>query len=380
MMSEEKISKQTFSCNICNYSTTTRAGYARHISSVKHKTKAEGKKAGFHCECCNFQCDYIKDYNVHVLSIKHNNMVSSIAPTQCSHCKRVYSSKKNLWRHKQTCKEANVDKSDDDTPNSDSEDIDKNTLIEVITSLRKEVDELKKSKSNAETTQRDDLIIEILKSNKEMQNCMQTCMIQQTTEVKNMVETVAKNMGGTNNTNNSHNNNHTNSHNKTFNMNFFLNEQCKNAMNIYEFARTLNYNAKDLEENKRLSFTEHVTKKLEDRIRGCAVEDRPIHCSDTKREKLHIKTSDGWVSGKESEDLINILIEWCNKELWNAMREWVRENPSCMILDTPAYKSYIEMNQGVIGPATDAQERKMTKTVIRKVAEETAVDKEKYAV
>jgi hypothetical protein len=303
-------------------------------------------------------------------------MVSSIIPTQCSYCKRVYSSKKNLWRHKQTCKDANVDKSDDDTPNSDSENIDKNTLIEVITSLRKEVDELKKSKSNTETPPRDDLIIVILKSNKELQNCMQTCMIQQTTEVKNMVETVAKNIGGTNNTNNSHNT----TNNQTFNINYFLNEHCKNAMNIDEFAKMLNCNAKDIEENRQLSFTEHVTKHLMDGIEKCTVETRPIHCSDAKREKMHVKTSEGWVSGKESEVIIRRIVALIDKMIWDAAREWAIANPSCMNLDTVAFNKYIEIKQSIIGPASDAQEDKFMKKVMKALAEVTIIDKEHFAI
>ena len=375
MMSEEKISKQTFSCNICNYSTTTRSGYARHISSVKHKTKAEGKQAGFHCEYCNFQCDYIKDYNVHVLSIKHNNMVSSIAPTQCSYCKRVYSSKKNLWRHKQTCKEANVDKSDDDTPNSDSEDIDKNTLIEVITSLRKEVDELKKSKSNAETTPRDDLIIEILKSNKEMQNCMQTCMIQQTTDVKNMVETVAKNIGGTNNTNNSHNNNHTNSHNQTFNINYFLNEKCKNAVDIHDFIQNLDYSQESLKKNAHLSYPERITKQIRDGLGNYNVEDRPIHCSDAKRQKIYIKHNGEWVTEYKFNDVVSKIGE----NNTGTFRQWAIENPNFRHLDTPEYEQYMKIYPGNIGPASDQQEEKYTKKILGGFIDEILIDKEHFA-
>ena len=385
-MSEEKISKQTFSCNICNYSTTTRSGYARHISSVKHKNKAEGKQAGFHCEYCNFQCDYIKDYNVHILSIKHNNMVSSIIPTQCSYCKRVYSSKKNLWRHKQTCKEANVDKSDDDTPNSDSEDIDKNTLIEVITSLRKEVDELKKSKSNTETTPRDDLIIEILKSNKEMQNCM----IQQTTDVKNMVETVAKNMvesvaknmGGTNNTNNSHNNNLTNTNNshnttnnQTFNINYFLNEHCKNAVDIHDFIQNLDYSQESLKKNAHLTYPARITKQIREGLGNYNVEDRPIHCSDEKRKKIYIKHNGEWVTEYKFNDVVSKIGE----NNTGTFRQWAIENPNFRHLDTPEYEQYMNIYPGNIGPTSDEQEEKYSKKIIGGIIDEILIDKEKYA-
>jgi hypothetical protein len=150
-------------------------------------------------------------------------------------------------------------------------------------------------------------------------------------------------------------------------------------MNIDEFAKMLNCNAKDIEENRQLSFTEHVTKHLMDGIEKCTVETRPIHCSDAKREKMHVKTSEGWVSGKESEVIIRRIVALIDKMIWDAAREWAIANPSCMNLDTVAFNKYIEIKQSIIGPASDAQEDKFMKKVMKALAEVTIIDKEHFS-
>lgn len=150
-------------------------------------------------------------------------------------------------------------------------------------------------------------------------------------------------------------------------------------MNIDEFAKMLNCDAKDIEENRQLSFTEHITKHLMDGIEKCTVETRPIHCSDAKREKMHVKTSEGWVSGKESEIIIRRIVALIDKMIWDAAREWAIANPSCMNLDTVAFNKYIEIKQSIIGPSTDAQEDKFMKKVMKALAEVTIIDKEHFS-
>jgi len=208
---------------------------------------------------------------------------------------------------------------------------------------------------------------------------MQTCMIQQTTEVKNMVETVAKNIGGTNNTNNSHNTNntnHTNSHNQTFNINYFLNERCKNAVDIHDFIQNLDYSQESLKKNAHLSYPERITKQIRDGLGNYNVEDRPIHCSDAKRQKIYIKHNGEWVTEYKFNDVVSKIGE----NNTGTFRQWAIENPNFRHLDTPEYEQYMKIYPGNIGPTSDQQEEKYTKKILGGFIDEILIDKEKYAI
>jgi hypothetical protein len=280
--------------------------------------------------------------------------LQSLKPNQCPNCLHEYKSRASLWKHKKICKPQ-------DHPG-------KTTANES---------------ENSKTIVNDDVINVLTKKSDELLNLVvsqQTMFMAQHQQMATIVNTlVANGISNNNLTNTNTNNSHNTTNNQTFNINYFLNEHCKNAMNIDEFAKMLNCNAKDIEENRQLSFTEHVTKHLMDGIEKCTVETRPIHCSDAKREKMHVKTSEGWVSGKESEVIIRRIVALIDKMIWDAAREWAIANPSCMNLDTVAFNKYIEIKQSIIGPSTDQQEDKFMKKVMKALAEVTIIDKEHFS-
>ena len=347
---------EPYRCAICQYTTTHIGNYNKHMSSIRHNKKASGFTGIYECSYCDYQTTFKCHYDNHMASQLHENKkfmaLQSLKPNQCPTCLHEYKSRASLWKHKKNCKPqdhpinttANESESNKTTANDD-----------VINVLKKQNDEFKK--------QNDELI-----------NLFATHQQQMATIVNTLVTNGISNNNLTN-TNNSHNT----TNNQTFNINYFLNEHCKNAMNIDEFAKMLNCNAKDIEENRQLSFTEHVTKHLMDGIEKCTVETRPIHCSDAKREKMHVKTSEGWVSGKESEIIIRRIVALIDKMIWDAAREWAIANPSCMNLDTVAFNKYIEIKQSIIGPSTDAQEDKFMKKVMKALAEVTIIDKEHFS-
>jgi hypothetical protein len=284
---------------------------------------------------------------------KMHMVLHNLNPNQCPNCLHEFNSKSSLWRHKKNCK-----------PQDHS----------INTSANES--------ENSKTTANDAVIDVLVKQNDELRNMFvsqQNLVLTQTQQMATIVNTLVTNGISNNNLTNT-NNSHNTTNNQTFNINYFLNEHCKNAMNIDEFAKMLNCNAKDIEENRQLSFTEHITKHLMDGIEKCTVETRPIHCSDAKREKMHVKTSEGWVSGKESEVIIRRIVALIDKMIWDAAREWAIANPSCMNLDTVAFNKYIEIKQSIIGPASDAQEDKFMKKVMKALAEVTIIDKEHFAI
>jgi hypothetical protein len=211
----------------------------------------------FVCESCNFITCNKKDYSRHVVTKKHiinTNQCFSIekpekTPYQCI-CGKIYKENSGLWRHKKVCK------FDDKNEN--------NTII-------------KKSDDNNK------LIEYLMKENK---------------EIKEMIFEIVKN-GITNNNNTTNNNttnniSHTNSHNKAFNLNFFLNETCKNAMNITDFVDSIKLQLTDLMEVGELGYVEGISKIIVKNLNNLDETIRPVHCTDKKRETMYVKDEGEW--------------------------------------------------------------------------------------
>jgi hypothetical protein len=213
------------------------------------------KPKEFFCKNCNFITYNKKDYSRHIFTKKHivnTNQCFSIekpekTPYKCI-CGKIYKENSGLWRHKKVCK------FDEKNEN--------NTLIE-------------KSQDN-----NDKLIEYLMKENK---------------EIKEMILEIVKN-GITNNSNNTTNNTntHTNSHNKAFNLNFFLNETCKNAMNITDFVDSIKLQLTDLMEVGELGYVEGISKIIVKNLNNLDETIRPVHCTDKKRETIYVKDQGEW--------------------------------------------------------------------------------------
>jgi len=214
------------------------------------------------CELCNYTCCKKFNYERHLLSTRHiestkiNSLATSVNtnPEQkkycCENCGKEYSERTGLWRHKKKDNCVNKIVSNNDDKNS--------KLIEY---LMKENKEMK------------DLILEIVKNG-----------------------THNTNNTNTNNTNN--NTTHTNSHNKAFNLNFFLNETCKNAMNITDFVDSIKLQLNDLIDVGELGYVEGISKIIVKNLNNLDETERPVHCTDKKRETMYVKDQGQW----EKED------------------------------------------------------------------------------
>ena len=130
-------------------------------------------------------------------------------------------------------------------------------------------------------------------------------LLQQNNQLQKHVIELSKNGG-----NNSHNTiTHTNSHNKTFNLQFFLNETCKDAMNIQDFIKSLQLNIQDLESVGELGYAEGISRMFVKGLNELEVTKRPIHCSDLKREVIHIKDKDVWEKDTSNQDKLKKAIK-----------------------------------------------------------------------
>ena len=284
---------------------------------------------------CNF-CDYFTDkkssYDNHLKSKKHKMVTERLQMGQklCEimpetfkcNCGKQYKHRQGLWRHEKSCT---------------------NITIQNLTNQDKQ----------------QQLIDYLLKENSEFKQLM----LEQN---KHMVE-LANNAG--HNTNNSHN---TNNH---FNLQFFLNETCKDAMNIMDFVSQLQIGIKDLEETGRLGFANGISKIFINGLKQINVNDRPIHCSDSKRETLYIKNNNEW--NKEDEDkrlLTSAIKQVANKNI-KQISEWTKKHPEFNDPESRENDKFLKIvSESMSGSTVEETNKNYTK-IIKNIVKETIIDK-----
>jgi hypothetical protein len=220
-----------------------------------------GKNIGseYYCEKCDYICFKKYNWDKHVLTSKHikatncNNLATNKwqkVAYCCEICGKEYNDRTGLWRHKKKC------------------------IIDDNSNLKNAIDK------------KDELIDKLLKQNSDL--------IKEQSDIKELILEIVKN--GTHNTTN--NTTHTNSHNKAFNLNFFLNETCKNAMNITDFVDSIKLQLSDLIDVGTLGYVEGISKIIVKNLNNLDETERPIHCTDKKRETMYVKDQGQW----EKED------------------------------------------------------------------------------
>jgi hypothetical protein len=250
-------------------------------------------------------------------------------------CGKKYNHASSLWNHKQKC-------------------LQMSTTIEVTAPKQPHDDD--PSQTN--------LILELVKQNQEFKQLL----IEQN---KTILE-VAKNNQINNNT---INNNNTNSHNKTFNLQFFLNETCKDAMNMKDFIKSLELSMPELEKIGEVGFAEGMSRVFVNRLNSLDVTKRPIHCSDVKREIIHIKDDNKWERDNANLDRLRKIIKQLTHKNILRVDDWKKANPGCTEYNSRKNDQYLRINMEAIGPVDEADEKRDFGKIIRRVAENTAIDK-----
>jgi hypothetical protein len=250
-------------------------------------TKKEEKNAvKFICEKCTFECCKKSNYTKHLLTRKHNLLTSDTEkmtkmPTHiCSQCSKEYRSREGLWKHKKICSPPNLNE-----PSANE--------VKFLTNL----------------------VMEIVKNNNDLQK--------QNHELQKQVLDVCKN---TNSTYISQNN----SHNKTFNLQFFLNEQCKDAMNIMDFVNSMTLELSDLEDVGKLGYVEGISNIIIRKLNELDVYNRPIHCSDAKREIMYVKDDNIWEKENSTYDKLRKAIKQVTYKNSALLMPWSKKYPACM--------------------------------------------------
>ena len=293
----------------------------------------------FSCEKCNFTCSNKKDYKRHLSTGKHkmitNDNEKTPKPYLCE-CGKNYKHSSGLSRHKIIC--------DFEEKEEENEEI-KNEIVE-----NKENDLNYKEVINT-----------LINENKQLF----TLMEKQQEQMGELIPKIGNITNNTNNTNNTINNN--------FNLNVFLNEDCKDALNISDFMSSLQVSFDDLISLGTTGFTESATKLLIKGLSELDITKRPIHCSDLKRETLYIKDNDVWEKESENKDRVKKMIKCVQQSNFRAIPDWVKANPGC----TKQFGKNHEMYMEIVGNTAGLKDSKIINKIMKKVAKEVFIDKNK---
>ena len=280
----------------------------------------------FQCEPCDFKCGKKSYWERHVITAKHiklTNVNEIVSPSLditfvCDKCDKIYKSRVGLWKHSKKCKE--------EEPHVKGQ---TENEIKILTNM----------------------VLELVKSNTDLQKqMMEVC--------KNSNNTVIKN---------------NNNNNKTFNLHFFLNEQCKDAMNLTEFIDTMELEFSDLEDVGKLGYVEGISKIMIRKLNELDIYKRPIHCSDAKREIMYVKEHNVWEKEKNSNQHIRKAIKRVTHKNGGLLVPWSLENPNCMNLDHHLNDVYLRMmgqSMGGSGEFFDNENK-----IMKKIAKAVFIDK-----
>ncbi len=301
-------------------------------------TSFSPKLPKYFCEHCNIKTNNKKDYNNHIMTRKHtqNVLPQQIATEvsqishqfKCVNCNKDYESRSGLWRHNKLCI----------APPVNNEIINETKVIDLL------INENKDFKS---------LILELMKNNTDLQTKMMD---------------MCKN---SNNTVNSHNKN---SNNKTFNMQIFLNEHCKDAMNIKDFADSFQLQISDFEKVGHLGYVDGISDIIIKKLNELDVHKRPIHCSDTKRDIMYVHADNVWTKENSDHGHVRLLVQRITAKnirlipIWQDLYPNSRNNMH-KLNDT--YMSLTRQAMGGFGGTIPENETK----IIKKIAKTVFIDK-----
>ena len=287
----------------------------------------------FSCDICDYITSRKYNFEVHLNSIKHKNrllttnnnesLVEISKTYKCQNCTKEFNDRAGLWRHKKKCN----DKEDENNEQQ-------NDSVELIKYLMQENSEFKQ------------MLIE--------QN-------------KRMIE-IAKTSGTYNNITN------TNSHNKSFNLNLFLNETCKDAMNIMDFVDSLKIQLSDLENVGELGYVEGISNIIIKNLNLLDETKRPVHCTDTKREVLYVKDENKWEKENQEKSKIRKVIKHVTHKNSKLLKEFKQKYQGCEKSESKYSGKYDKLIIEAMGGKGDNDVEKEDK-IIKNISKKIKIDK-----
>ena len=210
-------------------------------------------------------------------------------------------------------------------------------------------------------------MVELLKQNQEFKEMI----VEQNKKMSEQQDTImelSKVSTVYNTTNNTTNNNR-------FNLNVFLNETCKDAMNLNDFIQSIELNINDFINTGEVGYVKGISNIMVERIRDMEPHIRPIHCTDLKRETVYVKDSDKWAKEDENKTHIRKAVRIVADKNQAQVHPWIKENPNYEILDTPECDKYFEYTKASLGGYGKEEDMKFENKIINNILKETVIDK-----
>ena len=295
------------------------------------------------CEICHFKCCKKSNYDKHILTLKHKTKAEGYKkdikkcqkmPEQKNECLcecgKKYNYYSGLWRHKQKCSKKPPQK-------EDTKEEEEDTIIDVLINDNKDFK---------------NLILELMKNNGDLQNkMMEMCKNGNGNIIGNTV----------------------NSHNKSFNMQFFLNEQCKDAMNIKDFVDSFQLQFSDLERVGELGYVDGISELIINKLNEMDVYKRPIHCSDTKRDIMYVRAENVWEKETNGHSRLRLFIKQITHKNIKLIPLWAAIHPQAKDHQHPLNDNYLSMVSQAMGGRGNLEESE--NKIIKRIAKTVYIDK-----
>ena len=293
-------SSEIFSCNFCDYHTSRKSQYDRHITTLKHQKNAQGCTKKFQLNHDIFICE----------------------------CGNKYKFRQGLQKHRKLCCKTN-DKTNE-------------KMVELFKEQLQENKEMKQFllEQQKQMMEQNKQILELTKD--------------KTTQIIN---------------NNCHTTN-------KFNLNLFLNEHCKNALNLADFINSLQLQLTDLEATAKLGYVDGISKIFVKGLKDLELHKRPVHCSDVKRETLYVKDENKWEKEDENNVKIKNAIQQITYKNIKQIPAWVENHPSCKNGSSQTNDEYMNILSNCMTGTSEEEQKSNMNKIISKVAREVAIQKD----
>jgi hypothetical protein len=356
-----------FSCEICHLYTINRADYKKHLRTKKHikltnPDVSTVDKNTSNEDDADIESDESTPENYIVLNVsdilntskrQYNGVSSSkkVKPSYnkdqiCKRCGVGYSYSSGLYRHMKKCL---------GTPKDQQTNTVVPNMNEFFNTLLCENKEFKQ------------LILDVIKTNTELIKSNQELASSQQDTANKVLEMCSKTNNQASVTNNIYNHQ---GDNNQFSINVFLNEQCKDAMNMSDFVNSIEVTIDDMENVGERGYVEGISSIFIDNLKNTEINKRPIHCSDRKRHILYVKESDKWERDEVNSDVLKKAVLVVEQKNIKKVNEWANEHPECYNSYNRANDIYLKLSKG----ATDGSEEKIL-TIVKNIAKETVINK-----
>lgn len=302
--------------------------------------KMHNQAIEYYCEPCNFKSSKKSNYDIHLTTAKHKKIThddsNQSTKSHICQCGKEFKYRQGLSRHRKNCTHTSSyeSKPTDDTDKDDKYDMLSNTIMMLVNENRE----------------------------------FKQLLVEQNAKMMEM----AGNMGGNNHHNTTTTN--TNSHNK-FNLNFFLNEQCKDAMSLKDFVKNLEITMEEFIETGEIGFVDGLSQVLIQRINNMDIHDRPIHCTDLKRETVYIKDAEKWEKDANKEKLRKAVKGVAYKN--ERMRPiWYAETPNVDVLGSENCEKFFKYSAAALGGYGTEENKAFEDKIMKNILKEVTIDKQ----